>query len=106
MTKKIISTMLILIMLYITAIPSIASNLTELQEQKEEAENKKEEVTKEKESVLDEISELNSQITQYENEIERLNNDIGIQISNAVKEIAKLTPNATNDRITLIALSQ
>lgn len=26
---------------------------------------------------------------------ERLNNDIGIQISNAVKEIAKLTPNAT-----------
>ena len=26
---------------------------------------------------------------------ERLNNDIGIQISNAVKEIAKLTPNVT-----------
>lgn len=76
MTKKIISIILILTMLYITAIPSIASNLTELQEQKEEAENKKKEVTKEKESVLDEISELNSQITQYENEIGKLNNDI------------------------------
>ena len=68
MKKKFISIVLIFILLYITTVPAIASDLTELQEQKEEAENKKEEVTQEKESVLDEISELNDQISQYENE--------------------------------------
>ena len=76
MKKKFISIVLIFILLYITTVPAIASDLTELQEQKEEAENKKEEVTQEKKSVLDEISELNGQISQYENEIEKLNSKI------------------------------
>ena len=93
MIKKVISIKLIIILIYIMTVPSIASNISELQEKKEQAENKKDEVTEEKESVLDEISELSEQISKYEDEIEKLNEKIkalGDSISEKEDEIERL----------------
>lgn len=96
MIKKVISIILVFVLLYIMAIPSIAatqSELQELREQKSEAENEKKEVTAEKNSVLDDISELNAQISKYEDEIDELNSkidDLEDSISEKEKEIKKL----------------
>ncbi len=93
MIKKVISVVLIFILLYIMTVPSIAASISELQDQKEEAEAQKEEVTAEKNSVLDEISELNAQISEYESDIEELNTKIDNleeSISTKETEIKKL----------------
>ena len=96
MIKKVISIMLVFVLLYIMAIPSIAATQSELQdlkEQKSEAESEKKEVTAEKNSVLDDISELNAQISKYESEIDELNSkidDLEDSISEKEKEIKRL----------------
>lgn len=83
MMKKIISIVLIFIMLSIGTVQVIASEVSDLEDKKEnlkdqqqKVEDQKKEVTSQKNSVLDEISELNVQIKKYESEIEELNTNI------------------------------
>ena len=100
MIKKVISTILILMLLCIYTIPAIAATREELQEQKQEAqeqkkqaEDQKEQVTAEKDEVLDEISELTAQISKYESEIDELNSKIDSlesSISGKEEEIEQL----------------
>lgn len=100
MMKKIISIVLVFILLSMSTIKVIASEISDLEDKKEDLENqqqqvqdKKEEVTAQKNSVLDEISELNVQISKYEDEIEELNKKIESlenSITDKEKEIKKL----------------
>lgn len=76
MIKKVISVLVILVFLCMYTLPSIAADISELKEQKQEVEDQKDEVTAQKNDVLDEISELNVQIEQYETEIAELNSKI------------------------------
>ena len=88
MKKKAISIVLIFMLVYIMTITSTASNVTELQKQKQQAEEDKNAVIEEKKSVLDEISELNVQISKYEEEIEELNTKI-VTLEQSIKEKRK-----------------
>ena len=81
--KKVVASILILIIMCTFTIPTMAKSASEwqdekedLQSQKEEAKDKKEKVTAEKNEVLDEISELTAQISKYESEIDELNEKI------------------------------
>ena len=93
MMKKIVSIVMTLILVFTLGVYSIASEVSELQDKKEDAENKKEEVSEQKDSLLDEISQLNVQISNYEREIEKLNNkidDLEENITKNEKEIKRL----------------
>lgn len=112
MMKKIISIVLIFILLSMSTIPVIASEISDLEDEKENlknqqeaAEAEKDKVTAQKNDVMDEISELTAQISKYENEIEKLNDKIdGLEknISNKEKEIKKLEKE-TKEREKLLA---
>jgi murein DD-endopeptidase MepM/ murein hydrolase activator NlpD len=93
MIKKIVSVILIFILLSIMTVPSFAASISELKDQKQEAEDKKDEVTAEKNSVLDDISELNAQISDYEDDIDELQtkiSDLKDSIETKEKEIKEL----------------
>lgn len=93
MIKKIVSVILIFILLSIMTVPSFAASISELKNQKQEAEDKKDEVTAEKNSVLDDISELNAQISDYEDDIDELQtkiSDLKDSIETKEKEIKEL----------------
>lgn len=93
MIKKIVSVILIFILLSIMTVPSFAASISELKDQKQEAEDKKDEVTAEKNSVLDDISELNAQISDYEADIDELQtkiSDLKDSIETKEKEIKDL----------------
>ena len=93
MIKKIVSVILIFILLSIMTVPSFAASISELKDQKQEAEDKKDEVTAEKNSVLDDISELNAQISEYEDDIDELQtkiSDLKDSIETKEKEIKEL----------------
>ena len=93
MIKKIISMIILIAFLCAVESTSIAANISELKEQKQEAEDKKDEVIAEKNSVLDDISELNAQISDYEDDIDELQtkiNDLKDSIETKEKEIEEL----------------
>ena len=93
MMKKVVSIIMVIILILMCGLYSIAADVSELQDKKEEAENEKEEVSEQKDSLMDEISELNVQISQYEREIEKLNNeidDLETNIEKNEKEIKRL----------------
>lgn len=93
MIKKIVSVILIFILLSIMTVPSFAASISELKDQKQEAEDKKDKVTAEKNSVLDDISELNAQISDYEDDIDELQtkiSDLKDSIETKEKEIKEL----------------
>ena len=83
MKKKVGSILLVLILLLSIVVPSIAASTSDLNDQKNNAQDKadaanseKKKVTAEKETVLNEISDLEDSISKYESELKELNSKI------------------------------
>ena len=76
MNKKIISFIAIILLLLAYTNNCIAASISELNEQKEQAENEKDQVTEQKESAQDELDSINAQISSIESEIFDLQNQL------------------------------
>ena len=90
MNKKIISFIAIISLLLAYTNNCIAASISELNEQKEQAENQKDKVTQQKENAQNELDDINAQISSIESEIFKLQNqldDLNSSISNKEKEI-------------------
>ena len=69
MNKKIITFIAIITLLLAYTNNCIAASISELNEQKEQAQNEKDQVTARKESAEDELDDINAQISSIESEI-------------------------------------
>ena len=90
MNKKIISFIAIISLLLAYTNNCIAASISELNEQKEQAENQKDKVTQQKENAQNELDDINAQISSIESEIFKLQkqlDDLNSSISNKEKEI-------------------
>lgn len=76
MNKKIITFIAIISLLLAYTNNCIAASISELNEQKEQAENEKDEVSQQKESAQDDLDNINAQISSIESEIFSLQNQL------------------------------
>ena len=90
MNKKIITFIAIISLLLAYTNNCIAASISELNEQKEQAENEKEQVTQQKESAQDDLDNINAQISSIESEIFKLQtklDELNSSISQKEQEI-------------------
>ena len=86
MNKKIITIFaIILVLIAYTNIVSIAANIDELNEQKQQAQNEKDKVTEQKETAQDELEQINSQIAGIQSEIDSLESKI-YSLNNSIEQ--------------------
>ena len=76
MNKKIITFFAIISLLLAYTNNCIAASISELNDQKEQAENQKDQVTEQKENAQDELDSINAQISSIESEIFELQNQL------------------------------
>lgn len=76
MNKKIITFIAIISLLLAYTNNCIAASISELNEQKQQAENQKDQVTQKKENAQDELDSINAQISSIESEIFKLQNQL------------------------------
>lgn len=92
MNKKIISIVAIISLLLAYTNTCIASSISELNEQKEQAENERQQVTQQRESAEDELDNINAQIASIESELFTLQtqlNELNSSISQKEQEITE-----------------
>ena len=92
MNKKIISIVAIISLLLAYTNTCIASSISELNEQKEQAENERQQVTQQRESAEDELDNINAQIASIESELFTLQtqlDELNSSISQKEQEITE-----------------
>ena len=92
MNKKIISIVAIISLLLAYTNTCIASSISELNEQKKQAENERQQVTQQRESAEDELDNINAQIASIESELFTLQtqlNELNSSISQKEQEITE-----------------
>ena len=92
MNKKIISIVAIISLLLAYTNTCIASSISELNEQKQQAENEKDKVTEQRESAEDELDNINAQIASIESELFTLQtqlDELNSSISQKEQEITE-----------------
>ena len=92
MNKKIISIVAIISILLAYTNTCIAASISELNEQKQQAENEKDKVTEQRESAEDELDNINAQIASIESELFTLQtqlNELNSSISQKEQEITE-----------------
>ena len=90
MNKKIITFIAIISLLLAYTNNCIAASISELNEQKQQAENQKDQVTEQKENAQNELDDINAQISSIESEIFKLQNkldELNSSISQKEQEI-------------------
>lgn len=91
MNKKIISFIAIILFVLAYTKNCIAASISELNEQKEQAQNEKEQITEQRKNAENELDNINAQISSIESEIfnlQRQLDDLNSSISQKEKEIA------------------
>ena len=88
MNKKIISTLIVLIMTTLFISPVFAETKSELQQKKQEAQEQKQEVQEQKSAAIDEIKKLNDSISESEEKLDDLTDEL-TSLNNEIKKLKK-----------------